>query len=545
MLRPRLREAGDAALLAELPARIDPMTNAAVLQLGQRVRAAALKGVRDIVPGIRSLAVFFDPLHADVEALKALLLSKALEPDIVAEGRRHKIPVVYGGDAGPDLLSVAQTSGLSVDALIAGHSGRDYRVYMLGFLPGFAYLGTLDPAIVAARLPVPRVRVPAGSVGVAGRQTGIYPRESPGGWGLIGRTPLAMFDAAGDSPARFAPGDIVRFVPVAGADWPVNAPTDHEAGRHTTPVIEVMHAGMLTSVQDLGRTGRQAVGVSVAGAMDRVAHRVANALVGNESTAATLEVTVAGPELRCLRDTVIAVTGADLSPRIDGRRVTANQPLVVPEGGVVSFGERRTGARAYVAFAGGIDVPLVLGSRATHVASGQGGVAGRAVRAGDRLALFARGPLPRRTPPRPAHEAARGGARVRVLSGPQVDSFAAEALTRLTSARFLVSPASNRMGYRLTGAPVPAPAGEMISDITFPGAIQVPPSGEPILLMADRQTTGGYAQLAIVITADLPVVGQLAPGDWVEFEVTTPAEALAALVDQERMIQHFEGHAFA
>jgi allophanate hydrolase subunit 2 len=131
------------------------------------------------------------------------------------------------------------------------------------------------------------------------------------------------------------------------------------------------------------------------------------------------------------------------------------------------------------------------------------------------------------------------------VAGPQRDSFSADALARLTSARFTVSPESNRMGYRLTGATVPVPGDEMISDVTFPGALQVPPSGEPILLMADRQTTGGYAQLAIVISADLPVAGQLAPGDWVEFELTTHSEAISALQEQERALQHLEGHAFA
>jgi antagonist of KipI len=301
----------------------------------------------------------------------------------------------------------------------------------------------------------------------------------------------------------------------------------------------------MTTVQDSGRWGHQREGVSVSGAMDRVAHRVANALVGNESFAATMEVTMIGPEVACLRDTIIAVTGADLSPQVDGRPVPRHQAVLLPAGAVVSFGERRQGARAYVAFAGGVDVPVVLGSRATHAPSAIGGVSGRPLRAGDELAILPRGPLPSRRPASPAAPAVKGGARVRVLAGPQAERFPPEALARLTGSRFALSAESSRMGYRLQGSTVPAPVGEMISDVTFPGAVQVPPSGDPILLMADRQTTGGYAQLAIVISADLPVAAQLAPGDWIEFELTTLSSAVAALADQERTLHHFERHAFA
>ena len=536
------------------------MTNAAVLRLAQLVREARLRGVREIVPAIRSLAVFFDPLHTDVDALKAVLDSRSLEPDMASEGRRHEVPVVYGGEAGPDLEEVARASGLSQRELIARHSGRDYRVYMLGFLPGFAYLGTLDSSIEAARRAVPRLKVPAGAVGVAGRTTAIYPRESPGGWALLGRTPLRIFDASRPTPALFAAGDRVRFVPVdAGsgdpaylARDPADVPDDPAyAPRHPTnaqlvqAAIEVRQSGLFTTVQDSGRWGHQREGVSVSGAMDRVAHRVANALVGNESSAATLEITMVGPDLMCLRDTVIAVTGADVAPRVNERPVPRNQAVSLPAGSTLSFSGRRHGARAYVAFAGGIDVPVVLGSRATHTQSALGGVDGRPLRAGDRLVIRSRGPLPSRRLPVPVTPVVDGGARVRVLPGPQVNSFPPDAIERLTQIRFAVSAESSRMGYRLKGSTVPVPVGEMISDVTFPGAVQVPPSGEPILLMADRQTTGGYAQLAIVISADLPLAGQLAPGDWIEFELTTHAAALAALAEQERTLQHLEGHAFA
>jgi len=218
-------------------------------------------------------------------------------------------------------------------------------------------------------------------------------------------------------------------------------------------------------------------------------------------------------------------------------------PVACRAGSVLRFGERATGARAYLAFDGGIDTPLVLGSRATHVGAALGGLDGRALRAGDRLPLGVSGgvrPLRTIAHVKGSDPKVAGGARLRVMPGPQDDFFPEAAFALLERSRFIVTPQSNRMGYRLSGTAVPRiPNREMISDAAFVGGIQVPASGEPILLMSDRQTTGGYPHVATVITADLPLAGQLAPGDWVEFERCTRAEAIAALRDQEAMLGEF------
>jgi antagonist of KipI len=258
--------------------------------------------------------------------------------------------------------------------------------------------------------------------------------------------------------------------------------------------------------------------------------------VGNDADAATLEVTLAGPELRIEHGAMVAVAGADLQASIDGVSTPAGVTVVCRPGSVLRFGDRRSGARAYVAFDGGIDVRPILGSRATHVGAALGGLEGRALVAGDRLPLaLATSHAVRAIAPRAIR--IDGGARLRVLPGPQDDFFAEPAFTLLERTRFLVTTQSNRMGYRLSGARVPRiPNREMISDAAFVGGIQVPASGEPILLMSDRQTTGGYPQMATVITADLPLAGQLAPGDWVEFVRCTRSEAIAALRDQEAML---------
>lgn len=278
--------------------------------------------------------------------------------------------------------------------------------------------------------------------------------------------------------------------------------------------LAVIRAGLLTTVQDRGRWGHQASGVPVAGPMDLTSHDAANTAVGNDKSAATLEVTIVGPELRFETPAVVAIAGADLGAALDGVPLLLNQPQAAAAGSILRFGQRRRGARAYVAVDGGIDAPMVLGSRATHAADGFG----RPLAAGDVVPLGAAHGRTGMTPI--TRDVPSGGGRVRVRRGPQADGVPEDAFITLTTARFVVGSQSNRMGYRLSGPAVSL--GErppMISDVTFMGGIQITPSGEAILLMADRQTTGGYPQIATVITADLPVVGQLAPGDWIEFEI--------------------------
>jgi KipI family sensor histidine kinase inhibitor len=535
-----MRDAGDSALLVEWDAVIDPAINARAIAVAQAVRAAGAAGIRDVVPTYRSVAVHFDPLLTTPEAVRQVVAG-CQDRSGAVETRHVEIPVSYDGDDGPDLADVAAHCGMTAAEVVARHAGADYRVFMLGFLPGFAYLGPLDAALAVPRLATPRTRVPAGAIGLAGRQTGVYPMASPGGWRLIGRTGMRMFDPDRAPASRLSAGDTVRFVPVPaaalerdGAPVPVR--------RQVAPgprSVTVVAPGLFTTVQDGGRWGHQAEGVSVSGAMYAVSHRLANLTVGNAADAATLEATILGPELRFEHATPVAVAGADLGATLDGAALPPGVAMTAGQGSVLRFDGRR-GARTYIAFGGGVSVPPVLGSRATHVVSGLGGLAGTAVRAGDRLPLGSEHGTSRArpaVPPVAAHVS--GGARVRVLPGPHDDWFAAGAIDDLQRSRYTISPRSDRMGYRLSGGVplAPLPRGEMISDATVTGAIQVPGSGDPIVLMADRQVTGGYPQLATVISADLPVLGQLVPGDWVEFAVCSRAEAVEALVTQEAALR--------
>jgi KipI family sensor histidine kinase inhibitor len=547
---PRIREAGESALVLEFEALIDPLVNARAIAAARAVRDASIPGVRDVVSTYRTVAVYFDPLSADAAIVRQALERAAQAPAAAVTAPTVEVPVAYGGPWGPDLERVAAAAGLTTGEVVRLHTGEPYRVYMLGFLPGFPYMGMVPEPIAAPRRPSPRLRVPRGSVGIAGRQTGVYPCASPGGWQIIGRTPTSMFDAALPRPAAFGPGDVVRFVAIDGARaWAADdpaAPTPATVG--TGPrCVTVIQPGFFTTVQDGGRWGYQSIGVTVSGALDPDACAGANRLVGNDAADAVLEVTIAGPELRAETDVVVAVAGADLGATIDGVPLAVGQVRRCRSGSVIRFGRRRMGARAYLAFDGGLAAPPVLGSRATHVPSALGGLAGRQLIAGDRLAIgasragasAASGPAAvGGVQPGAARSGVGpppgGGVRVRVLPGPQEDWFPESSLETLLRSRFTVSAQSNRMAYRLNGPPL-ARLGEreMISDATFVGAIQVPPSGQPILLLADRPTTGGYPQIAVVAGADLPLAAQLAPGDWIEFGLCTRDEAIDALRRRE------------
>jgi antagonist of KipI len=294
---------------------------------------------------------------------------------------------------------------------------------------------------------------------------------------------------------------------------------------------------MLTTIQDLGRWGHQAAGVPVAGPMDVYSHRLANQLVGNSENAAALEITLIGPELIAHGDLLCAIAGAEFAVLVGGHPVHHTGAFRVAAGATIRFGERRAGTRATLAVRGGIAVPPVFGSRATSVMSRMGPYGGRPLTAGDVLPVgeerrfddAALSVYPMSMP--------RGGARLRVIAGPHEAMFAASTHETFFSSRYTVTQSSNRMGYQLSGPRLQhAGAADILSEATPVGSIQVPGSGQPILLMADRQTTGGYPKIATVISADLSLAGQLAPGDWVEFVSCNRAAALDALRAQQRRL---------
>lgn len=303
-------------------------------------------------------------------------------------------------------------------------------------------------------------------------------------------------------------------------------------------LIEVLKPGALSTFQDLGRTGYQHLGVPANGVMDERAHRLANALVGNAAQTATLEITLMGPALRFHAAVAVAVCGADLDASIDGTLLPPARACVVPAGATLAFGKRKTGLRAYLAVAGGFALDDVMNSHSTFVRGGYGGAIGAPLRKADVIAL--RAPRVTVTPssfadtPFPAEIAASQDAPLRVVSGREWEDFSAEAHAAFTSGAFRIGAQSDRMGYRLEGPALELSAPrEMLSEAVGFGTIQVPPDGQPIVLMADRQTTGGYPKIGHVCAVDLPRLAQRMPGENVRFTMVSLVEAqrLALLQD--------------
>jgi antagonist of KipI len=300
--------------------------------------------------------------------------------------------------------------------------------------------------------------------------------------------------------------------------------------------------GLFTTVQDLGREGFGPMGVSASGAADAVSLRIGNRLVGNPEGAAALEMTLIGGTFTFEQAAVMAATGADFGPSLDGVALPMWTSIEIREGQTVKFGPSRSGARAYLCVQGGIAVELFLGSASTHVLSGLGGFDGRALRKGDRVEVGAANSLFRKRSLSAKVLESLGPRKViRITDGPQSDWFAESSWKALCGNTFRISEQSNRMGIRLEGPPISLDTSrEMITEGVSLGAIQVTSSGQPIILFVEQQTTGGYPKIANVILADLHSLGQLRPRDEIRFERVEMSEARALLIRQEALLASTE-----
>lgn len=302
-------------------------------------------------------------------------------------------------------------------------------------------------------------------------------------------------------------------------------------------MIRIIDGGMFTTVQDRGRSGYMKSGVTVSGAMDERSYEIANLLVGNRNGEAALETTIIGPQIEFAGHCVFAVTGGDLQPRRNGEDIPMYRALRAKPGDILSFAGRRSGCRTYIAFQGGLDVPLVLGSRSTDVKAGLGGWQGRKLKSGDKIPVAAAGK--RTCTAAVPQEDFSGKEKVlRVTMGPQEERFTAEGIATFLNTSYTVTPQSDRMGCRLSGDPIRTVSGsDIITDGICMGAVQVPADGKPIVMLADRQPTGGYAKIANVISVDLPVAAQMVPGDVVRFQKVTVQEAQKLLLKQRNQLR--------
>ena len=521
----------DTALLVEVTTEPDQDGLRQVQLLLSQIQEENWPGVAAVVPSATAFAVYIRRPESWFSVASRLeeLLDADNQTDSEPEPPRERvIPVCYRGEYAPDLERVALAVNLSAEEVIERHTAAAYTVLAVGFAPGFPYLSGLDAQLHCPRLPSPRVRVPKGAVGIGGSQTGIYPLELPGGWNLIGRTAQTLFEANAIEPSWLRVGDKVRFEAVDSIEMPeiYSAPPfpRQSAEMESGCVIEVLDGGAQTTVQDLGRATHLAQGVTEGGAVNRRGLRIANMLVGNDDAAAALEWAMRGPKLRFHDTRLVVITGTL------ARSVPFARPFVVKAGEVLDLTKLTEPGRGILAISGGLNVPVVLDSRSTHMSGRFGGWRGRALRKGDALPL---GPV-RATgasrgwwiQPTWVGGAADALTKVRVLKGPEVEIFGSGGWTQFLEGTWEIRSDSNRMGIRLAGEKIlPIDPVEMISQPVATGTIQIPPNGQPIALMADRQTLGGYPRIASIIAVDMAIMAQIPLGRHIQFVETTLAEA--------------------
>ena len=517
---------GENALLVEA-ADLDGVL---ALDRAFRSRFEAGQGCRrdvvEIVPATRTVLVTTDS-PARLPDLRDEIASVADELDshtaVAEEGEARTVTIGVHYD-GPDLAEVASLTGLTEPEVIAAHTGTAWRVAFCGFAPGFPYLVGGDPRLEVPRRSEPRTHVPAGAVGLAGTFSGVYPRVSPGGWQLLGHTDEVMWDLDRERPALAGPGDVVRFVD-AGAEA-ASASTSTvtstvadivvPTGRPGSRDLTVLAAGPASLLTDTGRPGFAHLGVSASGAADRAAYELGQRLLGQYDGEAAIEVTLGGLVLRAEAVFTMVLTGADAHATLDGRGVGMNAPFFVFPGQTLALGHPSRGLRTYVAVRGGFDTEPVLGSRSTDVLSGIGP---RPLAAGDVLTVATATTLAftgvDQAAVRPLPE---GPAEVTVVPGPRDDWFADP--DQLVTREWTVSARSNRVGVRLEGEAIardPGHEGELPTEGMVRGSVQVPPSGEPVVFLADHPVTGGYPVIGVATPEGVDRLAQAVPGEKVVF----------------------------
>ncbi|WP_137130988.1 5-oxoprolinase/urea amidolyase family protein [Rhizobium sp. FY34] len=500
------------------------------LALFASLEADPVEGIEDMVPAARTLMIRFRPDRLTPERLAADIAHRDLSAKIAPSDMLVDIPVHYDGE---DLADVAALTGLSVEEVVSRHTQSTFTVAFCGFAPGFGYLVGGDPALQVPRRQSPRTKIPAGSVALAGAFSGVYPQNSPGGWQIIGTTPLKMWDLSRDPPALFQPGYRVRFfdlsrramAEVESTPAPAKPQSDAQAGLS----IRVLSAPMPALFQDLGRFGQTGQGVSASGALDLGAFKAANRVVGNPPGTPCLEITLGGFSFEVSGRAVMALTGAPCPITIrdvNGREMTqaTYQPIALEAGDVVTLGFALKGARSYLALRGGFDISPVLGSASTDTLAvvGPDPVTSGAVLSirSDTAQLSAVSLLEL-----PAFDLPMAGETVTldVIMGPRSDWFTDHGVKTLSEQTYEVTPQSNRVGIRLSGpeALERKDKAELPSEGTATGAIQVPHSGQPVLFLADHPLTGGYPVIGTVADYHLDLAGQIPVNAKIQFRPVT------------------------
>lgn len=535
---------------------VDCTTLEAALHVHAHLVERPATGQIELVPAAQTVLVRFNTAE-QADAFMATPDLPATSGDVRTHGQTATIDVVYDGQ---DVAEVASLLGISHEAVVYAHTTGHWSVAFAGFAPGFFYLHRHDNVLDVPRRTTPRTAVPAGSVGLAGDFSGIYPRTSPGGWQLIGHTDAPLWDLSRETPALLEPGMQVQFRAVRelvqiseqGPQQGAIPSADTLVKTALSPVLTVNSPGALTLFQDSGRKGLTHWGVSPSGFADLAAAKEANRLVGNLPGATVLENLAGGLALTALEDTVLALTGAKVTATISQPEGTqpdvgeqaedpepftplvarAYAPFALKAGQKLTLSSVEQGLRVYLAVRGGFAAPFEAASTSRDTLASLGA---DSLTAGDQLQLAS---LPvsvvgNPAPPLPLPIAGET-LEIRVIPGPRDDWFTADSLARFGQLTWQVSEASDRIGVRLLPAETPdtqtpltrAITGELPSEGMVPGAIQVPPSGEPVVFLADHPVTGGYPVIATVHPADLRLLAQSPPQTLIRFVTEMPQEPI-------------------
>ena len=548
----KIVQASEDSLQIQFEQKICPEVNSRISAFVKTFEYIAkdIAGVLEVLPTYCSVSIYFDEAICQISLLKdlaqkALQKSEEEKTESTDSARTITIPVCYEDkEFAPDLEKVALHAKLSKEEVIKLHSSSDYLIYMMGFLPGFPYLGGMNPRLETPRLETPRTKIPAGSVAIGGAQTGLYPVESPGGWNIIGRTPLRLFDVKRKPFFLYEAGDKIRFLPITREEfenfdeslWLAQVAGKSEASIETSDDaadskevyecgggIKILEPGLLTSIQDTGITGFQKYGIGQSGAMDQISFALANQICGNEKNAACLETTLAGPSIRFVTACDFAITGAVFeNATLDGMRIEMNKKISAKAGSLLSCGFASKGLRSYIAFSGGLLVPKVFRSSSTNLKSKIGGYMGRKLQADDQLAIGINKKNPLLVPDNKSTEGFTENKDVLLLDcikSSQFDFFQEKIVKKFTDSIYTVSAESDRMGIRFTGPGLECGKTDIISDAIPFGAVQITSAGLPVVMAADRQTTGGYAKIACVKKSAMYRLAQALPGTKVRFNL--------------------------
>lgn len=511
---------GDRALLINFSQRIDNQINQQVIHLAQAIEKANIEGVQYTIPAYCSLTIGYDPRIISDVLLKNRISNIEILDVSTSSPRLIRIPVCYEPPYALDMEEVSQQTGLTIAEIIKHHSETTYRVFMLGFLPGFSYLGTLPNALRVTRKANPRLQVPKNSVAIAGLQTGIYPSAAPGGWQIIGRTPVNVFAGKNDDPFMLQAGDEVQFYPIPSADFQSMsiAPYFPLSSSSTKSLCSITKSGLLTTIQDHGRSGYASFGVPVGGAMDQNAMDIANKLVDNEPNTPVLEMTIMGAKIVFSAATQIAITGANLSPKVNGLGVNLYETIDIENGDILDFGRCQNGCRAYLAIRGKWHVEKWLNSASAASTNVKALTPQSIIKKDSKLIINPLNKISKKKYPLEKRVDYNSPFTIRVSPAPEFEEFSRYSIADFFSKRHQITPDSNRMGYRLASSLIDfKPQKELISSGVVPGTIQITNSGQPIILMRDAQTTGGYYRFLNVISEDLNTLAQAKPGDEIQF----------------------------